>query len=314
MYRRFGAEVTVVEKGPRLICREDPDISEAIRAILEDEGIAFRLDAECIRFAPHDEGVAVGVDCDSATARWSARMCCSPSAAGPTPTISASTRPASTTDERGYIIVDDDLRTSLPQHLGARRLQRPRRLHPHRLQRFRDRRRQPARRRQPPRQRPHARLCALHRSAARPRRHDRDRGAESRAQRPGRQAADDPGRPRGREAARRKGFMKIVVDADTREILGAATPRHQRRRGRARHSRHDVRQGALHGHAAHGADPPDGFGTLAHRHRGHEAGCLTRPGGVDRSRNVALRQYWSAERSPSTCGCAGGWLRQDRPL
>ncbi len=41
MYRRFGAEVTIVEKGPRLIAREDPDVSEAIKEILEGEGIAM---------------------------------------------------------------------------------------------------------------------------------------------------------------------------------------------------------------------------------------------------------------------------------
>ena len=64
MYRRFGAKVTVVEKGSHLISREDPDISEAIKAILEEEGIAFRLKAECISFAPHEKGVSVGVDCD----------------------------------------------------------------------------------------------------------------------------------------------------------------------------------------------------------------------------------------------------------
>ncbi len=56
--------MTVVEKGPRLIGREDPDISDAIKAILEEEGIAFRLDAECISFSPHADGVCVHVDCD----------------------------------------------------------------------------------------------------------------------------------------------------------------------------------------------------------------------------------------------------------
>ncbi len=50
IYRRFGAEVTVVEKGPRLVSREDEDVSQAIREILEGEGIAIRTGAECIRF------------------------------------------------------------------------------------------------------------------------------------------------------------------------------------------------------------------------------------------------------------------------
>jgi pyruvate/2-oxoglutarate dehydrogenase complex dihydrolipoamide dehydrogenase (E3) component len=52
MYRRFGSEVTVVEKSSRLLAREDEDVSDAIREILEGEGIAIRTDAECIRFEP----------------------------------------------------------------------------------------------------------------------------------------------------------------------------------------------------------------------------------------------------------------------
>lgn len=63
IYRRFGSKVTIVEKSPRLVAREDPDISDAIRSIMEAEGIAVRTNAECIRFAAHAPGVAVGVDC-----------------------------------------------------------------------------------------------------------------------------------------------------------------------------------------------------------------------------------------------------------
>src|SRR5919109_293288 len=48
MYRRFGSEVTIVEMGPRLIHKEDEDVSEAIRTILENEDINIRLSAECI--------------------------------------------------------------------------------------------------------------------------------------------------------------------------------------------------------------------------------------------------------------------------
>ena len=46
IYRRFGSEVTVIEKGPRLVPREDDDVSDAIKSILENEGIAIRLGAE----------------------------------------------------------------------------------------------------------------------------------------------------------------------------------------------------------------------------------------------------------------------------
>ena len=63
MFRRFGAEVTVVEMGPRLISREDEDVSAAVKDILEREGIVVRLDAECIRFEPQRDGIKVGLHC-----------------------------------------------------------------------------------------------------------------------------------------------------------------------------------------------------------------------------------------------------------
>lgn len=63
IFRRLGAEVTVVEKGPRLISREDEDISASIKDILEREGIAIRLDAECIRLEKHGDEIRVGLHC-----------------------------------------------------------------------------------------------------------------------------------------------------------------------------------------------------------------------------------------------------------
>src|SRR4030095_9807866 len=65
MYRRFGSEVTVVERGPRLIKPEDQDISENIKTILEREGIKIRLDAECIGFEKRGDKVAVQIECSS---------------------------------------------------------------------------------------------------------------------------------------------------------------------------------------------------------------------------------------------------------
>jgi pyruvate/2-oxoglutarate dehydrogenase complex dihydrolipoamide dehydrogenase (E3) component len=62
-FRRLGARVTVVEKGPRLIGREDPDICEAVQSALEAEGVRVRTNAECIRFRPEGAGIAVGVEC-----------------------------------------------------------------------------------------------------------------------------------------------------------------------------------------------------------------------------------------------------------
>src|SRR3984893_9722915 len=62
MYRRFGSKVTIVEKVPRLISREDEDISNAIREILEKEGIQIRLNAECITARKEGQQVVVGLD------------------------------------------------------------------------------------------------------------------------------------------------------------------------------------------------------------------------------------------------------------
>ena len=64
MYRRFGSEVTVVEMQPTLMPREDEDVSSAVREILEDEGVRFRLAAACLEVRRTSEGVAVRVSCE----------------------------------------------------------------------------------------------------------------------------------------------------------------------------------------------------------------------------------------------------------
>lgn len=113
MHRRLGAEVTVVEKGPRLVAREDPEVSDAIRAILEGEGITVRTNAACISFKPHADGVEVGVDCTSGE----------PSVVGSHVLLAVGRRPNTddlgleaagiAADARGYIQVDDQLRTNV---------------------------------------------------------------------------------------------------------------------------------------------------------------------------------------------------------
>ena len=114
MYRRFGAEVTVVEKAPRLIAREDEDVSEAVQQILTDEGIAVRTRASCIGFKPHPDGVAVDVDCTSGE----------PAVVGSHVLLAVGRRPNTddlgldkagvAADARGYIVVDDGLATIVP--------------------------------------------------------------------------------------------------------------------------------------------------------------------------------------------------------
>jgi pyruvate/2-oxoglutarate dehydrogenase complex dihydrolipoamide dehydrogenase (E3) component len=114
IYRRFGADVTVVEKGPHLIGREDEDVSEAVRDILAAEGITVRTDAECIALAPHADGIAVSMDCTEGD----------PVAFGSHVLLAVGRRPNTedlgldaagvATDARGYVTVDEGLATNVP--------------------------------------------------------------------------------------------------------------------------------------------------------------------------------------------------------
>ena len=114
MFRRFGSEVTVVEKGPRLIGRDDPDVSACAQEILESEGVHVRCNADCLNVARHREGVAVQVTCngDSQDVLGSHLLI----AVGRTPNTDSLGLDAAgiATDARGYIDVDDQLRTSVP--------------------------------------------------------------------------------------------------------------------------------------------------------------------------------------------------------
>jgi pyruvate/2-oxoglutarate dehydrogenase complex dihydrolipoamide dehydrogenase (E3) component len=113
IYRRFGSKVTVVEKGSRLIAREDVDVSAAVKGILEAEGITVRLDAECIQFEPRGEEVDVGTSCTSGepTIRGSHVLL----AVGRRPNTDdlGLDRAGVTMDKHGYIVVDDQLRTNV---------------------------------------------------------------------------------------------------------------------------------------------------------------------------------------------------------
>ena len=102
MYRRFGSEVTVIEKGARLVAHEDEDVAAEVRRILEAEGIGFRTEAECIRLASRQSDVVVGSIVSPGTAKSLARTYCSRSGGGRTPTISVSRRRESQSMPRLY--------------------------------------------------------------------------------------------------------------------------------------------------------------------------------------------------------------------
>jgi pyruvate/2-oxoglutarate dehydrogenase complex dihydrolipoamide dehydrogenase (E3) component len=114
MYRRFGAAVTIIEKGPRLIAREDDEISEAIRTILVDEGITVRTRAECIGFRPRPDGVAVSVDCTSGEPEILASHVLLAVGRRPNTDDLGLDRASVATDARGYITVDEGLATNVP--------------------------------------------------------------------------------------------------------------------------------------------------------------------------------------------------------
>jgi len=114
VYRRFGSEVTVVEMKSRLVQREDFDVSDAIKEILESEGIHLRLDAECIALSSRGGDIQVSVNCAVGE----------PEISGSHVLLAVGRRPNTddlglenagvAVDSRGYIIVDDQLRTNVP--------------------------------------------------------------------------------------------------------------------------------------------------------------------------------------------------------
>ena len=119
MYRRFGARVTVVEKGPRLASREDEDVSATVREILEAEGIDVVVDADDIRISKIDSDFGgfeltprAGADAITGSHLLMA--------VGRRPNTDDLSLEAAgvQTDARGYIVVDDQLKTNV-DHIWA---------------------------------------------------------------------------------------------------------------------------------------------------------------------------------------------------
>jgi len=114
MYRRFGSEVTVIEKGPRLASREDEDVSQAIRGILEAEGITIRLGAECIAVDGARDGVSLRVSCSDGAPEVRASHLLLAVGRRPNTDDLGLDKAGITVDERGFIAVDDQLHTRVP--------------------------------------------------------------------------------------------------------------------------------------------------------------------------------------------------------
>lgn len=111
LMRRLGAAVTVVERSARLLPREDPDVSDGIRDILHAEGVRFELGAECLSLAPAGERIVVGAACGGGEGITGSHVLL---AVGRQPNTDGLglERAGIRTDARGYIEVDDQCRTS----------------------------------------------------------------------------------------------------------------------------------------------------------------------------------------------------------
>jgi pyruvate/2-oxoglutarate dehydrogenase complex dihydrolipoamide dehydrogenase (E3) component len=114
MYRRFGSRVTVVEMAPRIVSREDPEVSAAMQTILEGEGVAFRLNAKCLAAQRHGAGVRIHVSCEEEPRDIAGSHLLLAVGRDPNTDDLGLDKAGIATNSRGFIDVDDELRTSVP--------------------------------------------------------------------------------------------------------------------------------------------------------------------------------------------------------
>ncbi|MBW6478321.1 MAG: FAD-containing oxidoreductase [Bacteroidales bacterium] len=114
IFRRFGSEVTIIEKGDRLIGREDPEVSFAIQQILEKEGINFRLNARCLSGTQHSPGnITVRVDCSEGDKEISGTHLLLAVGRVPNTDTLKSEAAGINLNDRGYVVVNDCLETNV---------------------------------------------------------------------------------------------------------------------------------------------------------------------------------------------------------
>jgi pyruvate/2-oxoglutarate dehydrogenase complex dihydrolipoamide dehydrogenase (E3) component len=221
MFRRFGSEVTIVEMGPRLVQHEDEDVSAAVREIFEKEGIHLRLNAKCVAFEKCGDEVVAKVDCEEGSPKVNGSHVLLAVGRRPNTDDLGLDRAGVSVDSHGYIGIDDQLRTNVEgiwalgdcngkggfTHTSYNDFEiAAANLLDHDPRRVSDRIRAYALYIDPP----------LGRAGL----------TEAEARKTGRKllAGKRPMTKVGRavEKGETQGFMKIIVDAETREILGAA--------------------------------------------------------------------------------------------
>jgi len=114
IYRRFGSRVTIVELADRVIAREDEDVSQAVHDILSGEGVTFELGANCLAAEKRGGGIAVKADCAGGKREVVGSHLLFAVGRVPNTGDLGLDRAGVKTDTRGYITVDDELHTSVP--------------------------------------------------------------------------------------------------------------------------------------------------------------------------------------------------------
>jgi pyruvate/2-oxoglutarate dehydrogenase complex dihydrolipoamide dehydrogenase (E3) component len=114
MFRRFGSEVSIIEAGPRLIGREDEDVSAAILDILQREGIQVRLGTKCKSFARMGEDTVASVETAGASSEIRGSHVLIATGRRPNTDDLGLDKAGVTVDSRGNLQVDDQLRTNVP--------------------------------------------------------------------------------------------------------------------------------------------------------------------------------------------------------
>ena len=114
MYRRFGSEVTVIEKSSGIIQREDEDVSNTILQVLEREGVKFRLNAECISPEKQGDEIVVKLACEEGSREVRGSHLLLAVGRAPNTQDLGLDKAGIEVDERGYVKVDDRLQTNVP--------------------------------------------------------------------------------------------------------------------------------------------------------------------------------------------------------
>jgi pyruvate/2-oxoglutarate dehydrogenase complex dihydrolipoamide dehydrogenase (E3) component len=113
VYRRFGSKVTVIEFGPRLISREDEDVSQAVAGFLEEEGVDVRVDSRVIGVEKQPHSIVAKVESTGKVSQISGTHLLVATGRRPNTDDLGLDKAGIATDGRGYILVDDQLRTNI---------------------------------------------------------------------------------------------------------------------------------------------------------------------------------------------------------